>query len=444
MSPRLRSLALATALLGWPGVAAAADLMEIYRLAAERDPQLRGQMYQREAYAEDRYQAGAAYMPQIGFEMQRYKSHQEVISTDVAVYSDPDAEFWVTDWTLRLTQPIFRLENIYDYRRASARAEAAEYEYRAAELELMARVAELYFAVLQTRDELEFTRAEREAVEQNTRLIETKHAGGLVARTDLRDAQARLASVLASVVEAERMLEDAKQALAEVIGQDLTEEVATLRQALPLVAPDPADPEAWRHAAATRNPEVIAQQRIVDAAREEVSRERAGHAPTLDFVARRNSRDAGGSLFGGGSEIETTDLMLQLEVPIFSGGAVNSRTRQAQQMLAKAEMDLEAARRAAVRQAADSYRGVLSAISRVKASRQAVEAQELAREAKREGFRAGLFTLVAVLDAERDLHQARRDLAQARYEYLLDSLRLKQAAGNLADTDIAAVNNLLQ
>jgi outer membrane protein len=173
-------------------------------------------------------------------------------------------------------------------------------------------------------------------------------------------------------------------------------------------------------------------------------KQRAGYAPTLNLVGTHINRKQGGTLFGGGSHVETTDLSLKLNVPIYEGGLTTAVTEEAALRHSKSLQEVEAEQRAVDRQTRASYLGVVGAVSRVQALQQGVVSQQSSLKAKQESYRSGLLTLLAVLDAERDLYFVRRDYAKARYDYLLNRLRLKQSTGTLADADLESIDRLLK
>ncbi len=179
-------------------------------------------------------------------------------------------------------------------------------------------------------------------------------------------------------------------------------------------------------------------------AEQEIERQRAGHYPQLNLVGNQNRRDAGSTLFGGGSTVDTQEITLRLSVPIFEGGMTSALTQEAVERHMKAKEDRELERRSVERQTRAAFKSVLSGVNLVQALRKSVESQQSALEGKELGVQRGLFTLLVVLDAQRDLFVTRRDYAQARYDYLLNTLRLKQAAGTLAEDDLLGVNAALQ
>jgi outer membrane protein len=304
------------------------------------------------------------------------------------------------------------------------------------------RVAESYLAVLAAEDNARFAEAEQAAVERQRELARTRRASGLAARTDEFDANARYALVVANAVEAENQLDDARQALLETSGMLLTD-LEPLRAEIPLERPDPLDVDQWVDIALRQSPQVLAREQSLEVAQYEVRRQAAGRYPSLNLVTRLDNRDTEGSLFGGGSEVETADVAIQLRVPIYSGGSSGSNVRQAALRVEESVEHVKLERLVVARQARSAYLGVLSGIARTEALGESLLAQRSALEAKQRGYGSGINTALDVLDAERDLYLILRDHAQARYDYLLNTLRLKQAAGTLSVDDLARINEAL-
>jgi outer membrane protein len=422
--------------------AAAGDLLDVYRLSLINDARMRAARSEYLAAREALPQAKGAYLPNIGLAYDHLETDQEILSAENEVFDSGKSSFPTDHYTLTLTQPIFRYDAWVQMRQASVAVKGALAKYTAAEQELMLRAASTYLDVLAANDALGFARAELRAVKRQLDLARKRMDVGLARVTDVHDAQARYESVRARVVEAENVLDDSFEAMRETTGQSGWV-LEPLREEIDLAAPNPADLERWMVTAQAQNLDLEAQRYAVQVAREEVARQRAGHLPTLDFVANHTRHDTGGSLFGGGSDVVTNDLILRLNMPIYAGGQVDSRVREARYRFAQATDELDAQERAVRRETRVAYLGVMSGISKTRALKEAVVAQELALRAKRRGFEAGLNSNLDVLDAERDLHLARRDFAQARYDYLLNSLRLKQAAGNLTPQDLGNVAAML-
>jgi outer membrane protein len=224
----------------------------------------------------------------------------------------------------------------------------------------------------------------------------------------------------------------------------MIEKVNTLREDFPLVTPDPAHVERWVESALDNNLLLKARREGVEVAKQEIERQRAGYYPSVNLLLNRNRRDSGSTLFGGGSDVETTDLMFRLTVPIFEGGLTRAVTQEAVYRHQKALEELEQERRSVDRATRASYDGAVSGVQLAQALRQSVISQESALVAKEEGYRTGLFTLLPVLDAQRDLYLAKRDYAQSRYDYLFNRLRLKQAAGTLSEADLQGIDAALR
>ncbi len=420
--------------------AMAEDLLTVYQRAVQNDPGLRGAGFQHQAAAEGVRQARAALLPDVSFDAEHIETRQDIVSSDNTVFAQGSTDFPTDTYTLTLTQPLFDWAAYVGYKQSQADLLRADAEYLRARQDLMLQVAERYLAVLAAQDELRFVRAEKAAVARQLKRAQERLGSGMARITDLHDARSRFASVETDEIDAENALDDAIQALAELTGP-LDGELARLAEEIDLVRPDPESVDQWIESAVNQNPRVVLLKHSMEVARQEARRQKAGHYPTLDLTARYNNRETDGTLFGGGSEVETTDLSLRFRLPIYQGGATSARAREAAFLYQKAREDFIKEQRAVSRETRSAYRGVLSSISRVRSARQFVTAQQLALEARRESFRSGLETAIMVLDAERDLYSAKRDYARARYDYVLDSLRLKHAVGSLQASDIQAANN---
>jgi len=422
--------------------ALADDLLDVYRLSQISDARMRAARSEYMAAREALPQARGAYLPNIGFSYDHLETDQKILSAENEVFDSGQSSFPTEHYTLTLTQPIFRYDAWIQIRQASAAVKGALAKYTAAEQELMLRAATSYLAVLAANDSLGFARAELKAVKRQLELARKRMEVGLARVTDVHDAQARFESVQARVVDAGNVLDDAFEALREITGRSEWQ-LAPLKDDIPLATPNPASIDRWMVAAQAQNLELQAQRQAVEVVQAEITRQRSGHLPTLDFVATHNRHDTGGSLFGGGSDVETNDLILRLNIPLYEGGQVGSRVREARHRFNQALDELDAQERTVRREARVAYLGVISGISKTSALKQAVEAQELTLAAKRKGFETGRNNNLDVLDAERDLHLARRDLAKSRYDYLESGLKLKQVTGSLTPQDLASLAALL-
>lgn len=419
------------------------DFAGIYALAVGQDPVLQGARSQRSATGRERAIALSDYLPQFGVQLEHSKTVQDVLSTDNLVFTSGKANYPSTNFSATLSQAIIDIGALSNYRRSLSTIEAADAELLQVEQDLVLRTAEAYFSVLAAQDQLSYLQAEKMAVRKNLELVQAQHRSGLARITGLRDAEARIAFVLSNELEARKGLQDTRLTLEEIIGSQ-PEQLARLRGDFEPTRPKPDDLSIWLQVASATNPTVVSRQKQLDAARHEIDRLQAGHYPRLDFAISYDRNDANGSLYGGGSDVQTLKFAVQLKVPLFAGGRVSAKVKQAADLLASAQFDVDRAQRDVKRRTEASFGGIESAIQRVNAMSKAVEAQALALTAKQESFKAGLITVIAVLDAERDMFFARADLSRAKYDFILESLRLEQAAGSLDSDDVARVNAWLQ
>ena len=307
----------------------------------------------------------------------------------------------------------------------------------------MLRLAEAYFQLLLAQDQLTLAGAEKAALALSHEAARARHKAGVTGITELNDARARYQLAAAQEVEAANQIEDRRQALREIVAT-MPAELSSLRADFPLVTPDPPDIQRWVDTALGQNLGLLAAKEAAAAAREDVARSRAGHLPTLNIVGSRTRNDADGSVAGPGIRADDTVIGLQLSVPLLQGGYVSARGAEMAHRYTAALQEIEARQRAVERAARASFLGVRGAGVRVEALGEAVAASATTLEAKSEGYRVGLYTAMDVLDATRDLYRAKRDHAEARYAFVLNLLRLKQAAGTLSEDDLTLVNSWLQ
>jgi outer membrane protein len=420
----------------------AAGLIELYRQAQKADPILLSAYAQNQIAQEAQRQALAGLLPRVAANAAYVHTHQDIISTDNEVFGSGQTDYPTITYGVSLTQPVFRWDSIVGWRQSKASALQAAAQTFLAEQELILRVADLYFRALAAKDQLDFALAEEKAIARHLELAEARLEMGLIPITDLHDARARMASTLALTITARNRLDDALQALTEVTGEPVSS-LEVLREDIILTTPMPDDMEAWLAGALEQNPAIELRKWAVEVAEQETRRQRAGHYPFLDLVGSFENRDTDGSLFGGGSEVQTLEVGVHLSVPLYQGGDVASRVRAASQELHIARQELIAQNRSVLRETRAAFLGVNSALRRVDALQQSVLSNQLALEAKQEGFLSGLYTSLGVLDAERDLTLAAIDYAQARYEYIINSLRLKRAAGRLQENDLQGLESWL-
>lgn len=411
---------------GW-----AVDILEAYQQAVISDPQLRAAAADRQANQEARPQARALLLPTLdaGATVDRnFNVDSNIPGADSAFNSH--------NYSLNLTQPVFNQANNVRVRQAESVINQAEADFMTAQQDLIVRVTERYFGVLSALAELIFASSNKNAIARQLEQAKRRFEVGLITITDVFEAQAQFDLATADEISARNAVADAVEALREVTGESY-QNINDLSEEGPLDKPDPADPEQWVRLALDNNPQLLSAAFGVEVSRENVNLQKAGHYPRVDLTASYSDRDTGIT--------ETSDgvIGLQLNIPLYQGGAVVSRTREAAYQYESAKQNLERLQRQILRQVRDSYRGLETAISRVQAFDQARVSNRSSLEATEAGFEVGTRTIVDVLDAQRDLLSAERDYAQSRYDYIINFLRLKQAGGNLESDDLENLNRWL-
>jgi len=418
----------------------AANLIDIYRDALTSDAAL--------ASAKAAYQAGQEKLPQgragllptldlsanSSWNKETYESRTAPTSTDYRYNSNST--------TLRLTQPIYRRQNWAQYEQGKLLAAQAEIQFAAAQQDLILRVAQAYFDVLLAQDAVALAQAQKQAISEQLAQAKMNFEVGTATITDSHEAQARYDLGNASEIAALNDLEMKYRALERIIGK-LPQSLATLATSMPLQGPEPADMTKWVEAAEQNNLQVQIQRAAVEIANQEVARNRGGHHPTLDLVASHSDMGVANGRLGGYDDKLTT-LGLQFNLPLYQGGATSSRVREAIANKEKARQDLEQAVRQTALTTREAYFGVTSGIAQINALEQALISTQSSLDSTKLGLEVGVRTNVDVLNAQQQLFSAKRDLYKARYSYLLSRLKLKSAAGALAEDDLQQVNQWLK
>ncbi len=421
---KARALAAGAFLTALSAATPADNLLEVFEAALASDPEFLASGAENRAAREARPQALAGLRPGVRLSFDtRWNERQR------------QGGFRSDNLALDIEQPLYRRDRRIAVEQADSRIASADAFHAAARQDLMVRVAERYFGVLEAEDEISFARATLEAFEQQLAQSRQRFEVGLIAITDVEEAKAGFDLSRARLIAAENALDSARETLRETTGA-YHERLAPLGD-MRLVTPVPADIDKWTQTALERNPRLLAARHDTETARREIERMEAGHAPTLDAFGVFGLNDSESGVLG---ETRRASVGLRLNLPLYSGGSVVSRTRESRHRYQRALDVLERERRRAQRETRDAYLGVDSGISRVKALEQAVRSSETAAEAIEAGFQVGTRTSVDVLDAQRELFRTRRDLSEARYGYVLDVLRLKRAAGTLSEHDLRLIS----
>ncbi len=349
-------------------------------------------------------------------------------------------DFATRNAAVQVTQPLYRKDRFIQLEQAEDQVAQADVDYTTAEQELILRVSQAYFGVLSAHDTLAFAGAEKTAIERQLDQAKQRFEVGLIAITGVHEAQARYDQARADEISAQNSLDNALESLLEITGESAAP-LALMKRDIAMDPPTPASLDEWSATALANNPGIVSARYDADIARKQIQLQRAGHHPSIDLVGSYGLARSD-SVFG--TDVDTGTIGIQLSLPLYSGGGVMAATRQARFQFEAAQEVLEQRRRAVQTQVRNAYRGVVSSISRVEALAAAQVSAQSALEATEAGFEVGTRTLVDVLDGQRDLFRAKRDFAQSRYDYVLNTLSLLQAAGTLNAEDVAAVNNWLQ
>jgi outer membrane protein len=419
--------------------AQSADLLQIYKEALANDAQYASARSSLAAGQEKITQGRANILPTIGITGTAGKTNQDIAQGPVAASGD----YRTNGYTVALSQPLVRWANWELYQQGKLQTTIAEAQFAQAQQDLIVRVSQAYFDVLTSQDALGSVQAQKVAITEQLASAKRNFEVGTATITDTHEAQARYDLAVAQEFAAINDLEIKRTALQAIIGKPAPA-LAALRSGVTLNAPQPAQIDPWVASAEKQNYTVTTQELALEIAKRDISRNRAGHLPTLDLVASKNHSYAGASLSAPGtSTANTTTVGVQWSIPLFSGFAVDSRVREAIALEDKARNDLETARRTAAQGARSAYLGVNSGLAQVKALEAAEISSQSALESNRLGYQVGVRINIDVLNAQQQLYSTRKDLAKARYDTVMNGLRLKAAAGALKEDDLTVVNGLL-
>lgn len=406
------------------------DLLQVYQLALANDPVYTSARYALTAGREKETQGRAGLLPTIGVGGAYTRSDQNFDSSS-------------NTYSLQLTQPLLRLANWETYKQGKLSVASSEAQFAQAQQDLILRASQAYFDVLTAQDAVSFLGAQKIAITEQLESAKRNFEIGTSTITDTNEAQARYDLASAQEIAAQNDLEVALSKLQQIVGQPIGD-LAVLRRDVKLSMPQPAQIDTWMGSAQRDNYSVVAQQIALEVAQSEIKRNRAGHAPTVDLVAGRN--------FSNQNSVSTpylnargysNSIGVQWNIPLFSGFATSSKVDEAIALADKARSDLENARRTAVLNARQAFLGVANGLSQVKAYEAAEVSSQSSLDSNKLGYQVGVRINIDVLNAQQQLYSTRRDLSKARYDTLVNGLKLKAAAGVLKEEDLAQVNGLL-
>ena len=438
------------------------NLIDIYQRALQNDPVIREAEANYMVMLEAKPQARSSILPSLtlsaGASIANSKNPNPATNfmtgepSTIVISSEGERDS--SNWSVSLTQTLYNRGQFIALRQADKQVARAEIGYQLAKQDLLIRVSGTYFNVLAAEDTVASEQAAREAIRRQLEQAERRFEVGLTAITDVQEAQAGFDQAVAAEIAAQRLLATSREFLREIIGEYVSE-LAGPKEDFPLVSPDPADQEAWVRTALAQNLALISSRIGTEISRDSIEIERSTRLPTLRLsgnVGASQSENTRINNLANGLSPQTFSefgsegysLALSFSVPIYSGGFNTSRIQQSVYQHRAALESLERIARQTERLTRDSYLGVLSEISRVRALRQAVRSSETALRATEAGFEVGTRTTVDVLASQNNLRRAQTNYARSRYDYALEVLNLKHAAGSLAVKDLEAMDEWLE
>jgi len=412
----------------------AEDLVQIYTLAKENDPQFKSDKAALDAAYESVKITRGNFMPDVNLSAGYAENDTDTTNLD---------DGGTTTYSINLKQPLYRSDFNASHSRNKNFVLQAEADFATAEQNLIIRVATQYFSVLGAQDNYEFSEAELKANIRQLEQTKQRFEVGLVAITDVHEAQARHDLSVAQKIEAENRLNNELESMRAITNKYLTDFSSlksdeVLKSAAALVPPEPNDIDHWTQRALEQNKFLLSSQYFVAQSRDGVNLQKSAHKPTLDFTASSSRSDSDSGTY------DSTSVGIQFGMNLFNGGTTSASVRQAEHYLTQAVEAMEDARRSTQRNVRNSFLSVRSSVSRVRALKQAVISSESRLKASEAGFDVGTRTTVDVLDARRELYNSQREYARARYDYILEKLRLEQFVGDLNEEDVTFINNWLQ
>lgn len=417
--------------LSFPLTAHAADLLQVYRDALANDAVYASARAQLNADQELSVQGRANLLPLVGLSGTRER-----------IRRDDAPNMTSNSYALTLSQPLFDPAAWQNYEQSKLAVTSSEVAFSVVQQDLILRTSQAYFDVLTAQDALASLQAEKTAISEQLESAKKHFEVGSATITDTHEAQARFDLATAQEFAARNDLDVKRAALQQIIGKPPTE-LATLRSGVALQKPQPAQMDQWVQSAEQQNFDVVSKQLALEIAKRDITRNRAGHYPTVDLVASRSNTRRRDDVLGRDENGPETSVGVQWSIPLFSGFAVTSRVRQSIALEDKARADLETSRRAAAQSARQAYFGVTNGLAQVRALEAAEKSSKSALDSNLLGYQVGVRINIDVLNAQQQLYATQRDLAKARYDTLMNSLQLKAAAGTLQEQDLVQINTLL-
>ncbi|MGL1958719.1 MAG: outer membrane channel protein TolC [Colwellia sp.] len=437
MKKTLTSLIIAIASATSTSIVYADDLSSVYQQALLNDPVVLKAKAQYMIVKEDINQARSVLFPSIAASASYTDGESDIEGGGTSSYNS-------SDYGASLNMQLYHHDSWLRLGTAQKSAHQSDLTYQAAKQDLIVRVTQAYFELLSTKDDLVFAQAEKAAIARQLEQTKQRFSVGLTAITDVHEAQAQYDNAVTSEIRATNSIYNSEENL-RVITNNYPTRISTLnKDRFSTTAPVPNSADEWQKTAEAKSLDLIAAKVGIDLAKDSISIARAGHYPTLDLNGRYSSSDGESTVTGqptvDSSRLDSYSVGVTLSVPIYSGGAISSSVRQAQNRFVSASQDLSLVHRDIVRTTRNAYNTVIAAISAIKALEQSVLSAKKALEATEAGFEVGTRTIVDVLDSTRNLYNAKRNLSSTRYGYIQNVLLLKRAGGTITDQDIEAIN----
>ena len=428
----------------FPAQAQAEDLLQVFRDARSYDAQYGAARYALQAGLEKLPQGRSLVLPTLGLTSSITRTNLDIEGRGPNPAVTTTRTFNTTTYQLTLSQPVYRPQNWVQYDQAEYQVRQAEAVFGQAAQDLVVRSAQAYFDVLSAEDTLGLVRAQKAAISEQLAQAKRNFEVGTATITDTHEAQARYDLSTAQEISALNDLEVKQRTLQQVTGKAY-DKLKPLRSDVKLAPPNPNNMQNWVEIAEKQSFPVLIQEAASEIAGLEIKRTRAANYPTVDLVASiGQTNQTGSTIAATGSLVTPTAIGLQVAVPLYQGGFLSSREREAAANFEKSKQDLENARRSSALSSRQSYLGVINGIAQISALEAALVSSQSALDSNKLGYEVGVRINIDVLNAQQQLFSTRRDLATARYNTITNYLRLKAAAGSLKEEDLDEVNKALQ
>ncbi len=417
--------------------AGAIGLLQAYQAALQNDPTFQAAIHENEAGQENRNLGRASLLPTASISYSRSKNRTDLTTTNILGENTTHPAYTSKGAYLQLKQPLVNFDGIARYQQGIAQTYYSDAVFSNRKQDLVLRLVGAYADAQYAEEQLRLVAAQRDALAEQKRVNERMFEKGESTKTDVLETQSKFDVAEAQLIEAQDAMASARHSLASLVGMEVTnlDPLVSDFKAQPL---QPASFEEWRTLALEKNPEIDAMRFGVEAAHQEINKARAGHAPRVDLVATLSRTDSE-TLNTLNQDQKNRSVGVQVNIPLYSGGYVNAASRQAVASRERAKSELDAKTKLILVELRKQFNLVVSSVTRIDALVKSVKSAELLVDATRQSIKGGVRINLDLLNAQQQLFAARRDLAQARYNYLLSYLRLRNAAGTLDGNDLQLV-----